>query len=679
MTNPLLNIRELPRFSEVKPSDIEPALDLILKENRHQIEQLLAKNEPRTWENLMQPLEEIDDRLSQMWSIVSHLNAVAATDELRAAYDACLPKLSQYATEMGQNVALYNAIKSLTENDAYQQLNTAQKKVISNELRDFDLAGVSLPEAAKKHYGEIQQQLSLLTAKFDHNLLDATQGWTKLITNEQDLAGLSELAKTTAKETAETRGLSGYLLTLEQPAYIAVMQNADSRQLRYEIYHAYVTRSSDQGPNAGKWDNTEIMKDILVARKKLAEILGYANYADLSLVPKMAKKPEEVIHFLNALALASVEKARAEYDELKNFAKEQYGIEQLEAWDIAYYSEKLREFRYHFSEEALRPYFPEDQVIQGLFQVVQKLFGLKITEEKNIDTWNKDVRFFSIYGADDKLRGQFYLDLYARPNKRGGAWMDECRVRRLVNGRVQTPVAFLTCNFNRPAGNDPALFSHDDVITLFHEFGHGLHHLLTKVDYADVAGINGVPWDAVELPSQFLENWCWEKPALDFIARHYKTHEPIPNELFQKMLAAKNFQTAMQMVRQLEFAIFDFHLHMLFDEDSINPVQRFLDEARQQVCVIPVPEFNRFQHGFSHIFAGGYAAGYYSYKWAEVLSSDAFSKFKEKDIFDQETGRSFLENILEQGGSKDPMELFIAFRGREPSVEALLTQSGIYS
>jgi oligopeptidase A len=393
----------------------------------------------------------------------------------------------------------------------------------------------------------------------------------------------------------------------------------------------------------------------------------------------MAKKPEEVIHFLNALALASVDKAKQEFDELKQFAHEQYGVSQLAAWDIPYYSEKLREFRYDISDEILRPYFPEDQVLSGLFEIVNKLFGITVKEEKNVDVWHKDVRFFNIFDAHGDLRGQFYLDLYARPNKRGGAWMDECRVRRLVNSHVQTPIAFLICNFNRPVGNDPALFSHDDVSTLFHEFGHGLHHLLTKVDYADVSGINGVPWDAVEMPSQFLENWCFEKPALDLIARHYKTKEPIPDDLYQKMIAAKNFQAAMQMVRQLEFAIFDFHLHMFFNDAEENQIQRFLDETREKVCVIPIPEFNRFQHGFSHIFAGGYAAGYYSYKWAEVLSSDAFSKFLENGIFDQATGISFLENILEKGGATDPMQLFIAFRGREPSVEALLRQSGIHS
>jgi oligopeptidase A len=679
MSNPLLNLSPLPKFAEIKVEHVEPALDFILQENREGVKQILAQSGQRTWANLMHPLEELDNRLSQMWAVVNHLNAVSSTEEFREAYDACLPKLTAYSTEMGQNSALYNAIESLAQSNEFLQLEHAQQKVIENELRDFRLAGVSLPPESQKKYGELQKQLSLLTAKFEYNVMDATQGWTKHVTNEQDLLGFPEMEILAAKEAAEAQGLSGYLFTLEAPSYLAVMTYAESRSLRHEMYNAYVTRSSDQGPNAGKWDNTQVMQQILLARKKLAELLGYASYAEFSLVSKMAKKPEDVMHFLNALALASVTKAREEFEELKTFAEDTYGIQKIHAWDIAYYSEKLREFRYAISQETLRPYFPEDQVIQGMFQIVNKLFGIVIHEVKGVEVWNADVRFFNIYGPDGELRGQFYLDLYARPNKRGGAWMDELRARRRFNGNLQTPIAFLVCNFNKPVGNEPALFSHEEVSTLFHEFGHGLHHLLTKIDYADVSGINGVPWDAVELPSQFLENWCWELPALDLIAKHYKTGELLPESLYQKMRAAKNFQSAMHMVRQLEFAIFDFHMHMFFEENTgTEEIQRFLDEAREQVCVIPIPEFNRFQHGFSHIFTGGYAAGYYSYKWAEVLSSDAYSKFEENGIFDEKTGREFLELILEQGGARDPMELFVAFRGREPSVEALLRQSGIF-
>lgn len=586
--------------------------------------------------------------------------------------------MAEYSTQMGQNVELFTAIETLVKGNEFSELNEAQQKLLNNELRDFRLAGVNLPKEAKQQYAELQRSLTLLTAKFDHNLLDATQGWAKHIIDEEKLQGLPDIIKEIAKKTAKEKGLVGYLFTLEQPIYVAVVTYADNEELRRDMYQAYVTRSSDQGPNAGKWDNTDVMRQILLSRKKVAEVLGFANYAELSLEQKMAKNPEEVERFLNDLALASLKKAHEEFAELKAFVKEKSGVSDIAAWDIAYYSEKLRQFRYAFSEESVRPYFPEYQVIDGLFSVVNKLFGVTIKEVKGVDVWHKDVRFFEIYNGDE-LRGRFYLDLYSRPNKRGGAWMDECRVRRYKkDGSIQTPIAFLTCNFNAPVGNDPALFSHDEVITLFHEFGHGLHHLLTKINYADVSGINGVPWDVVELPSQFLENWCWEKEALEFIAKHYKTGELLPGDLYQKMINAKNFQTAMHMVRQLEFAMFDFRLHLHFkEEEGHDQIQRFLNEVRDQVCVIPQPEFNRFQHGFSHIFAGGYAAGYYSYKWAEVLSSDAFSKFEENGIFDKETGKLFLHTILEQGGSKDPLELFIEFRGRAPRTEALLKHSGI--
>jgi oligopeptidase A len=678
MINPLLRSNSLPAFCEIKPEHVEPALDMILKENREKVAELVCQKTPHTWENLMTPLEDLDDRLGQMWSVVGHLNAVMANDDLREVYDKCLAKISNYATEMGQNVNLFTAIKSLVESPEYRNLDYAQKKILENELRDFELAGVNLSSEAKKTYGQLQEQLTLLTAKFEHNLMDATQNWTKLITNEADLAGLPELTVQLAKEAAQAKGLEGYLFTLEQPSYVAVVTYADSRDFRHEVYNAYVTRSSDQGPNAGKWDNTPVMHDILIARKKLAQVLSYANYAELSLVQKMAKDPEEVLHFLNSLALASMKSAREEFEQLQNFAKEKYGVAELEAWDIAYFSEKLREHRYDISQEALRPYFPENQVVSGLFAIVKKLFGITIEETKNVEVWHPDVKFFTIYDAQGAIRGQFYLDLYARPNKRGGAWMDECRVRRKTNSHLQIPIAYLTCNFNRPTGDKPALFNHEEVQTLFHEFGHGLHHLLTKIDYPGVSGINGVPWDVVELPSQFLENWCWEKEAFKYISKHYETGETLPDDLFEKMLNAKNFQSAMQMVRQLEFAIFDFHLHLYFnEEDDHAQIQRLLDKTRDEICVIPVPEFNRFQHGFSHIFAGGYAAGYYSYKWAEVLSSDAFSRFEEEGIFNRETGQLFLNTILEHGGAKDPMELFVAFRGRPPSIAALLRHSGI--
>lgn len=678
MSNPLLNLRPLPAFSQIKPEHVEPAIDLILNDNRASVSALVARTVPPTWENLMVPLEDLDNRLSEAWSVVSHLNAVKSTDELRSVYDNCLAKLSAYSTEMGQNVLLYNALKALAESSAFHKLDEGQKRLLENELRDFKLAGVHLPDEAKKTYANLQQELTMLTAKFEHNIMDATQAWTKHITDEALLSGLSPLDKQIAKEAAQAKGLPGYLFTLEQPSYITVVTFADSRDFRREMYTAYTTRSSDQGPHAGQWDNTTVMHDILLCRKKLAQLLGYPTYAELSLVPKMAKEPQEVLHFLNRLVLASIDKAREEFAALQKFAEENYGIEKLEAWDLAYVSEKLREARYDISQESLRPYFPADTVIAGLFGIVKKLFGIVIEEDKNIDVWHDDVRFFTIYDEVGEVRGHFYLDLYARSNKRGGAWMDECRVRRAVNGTIQVPIAFLTCNFNRPVGGKPALFNHEEVETLFHEFGHGLHHLLTKINHSGVSGINGVPWDVVEMPSQFLENWCWEKESIALISRHYETGESLPDDVYKKMIAAKNFQSAMQMVRQLEFSIFDLHIHMYFDEENgVDQIQRLLDEVRTNVCVIPIPEFNRFQHGFSHIFAGGYAAGYYSYKWAEVLSSDAFSRFEEDGIFNHETGLLFRNTILENGGAKDPMELFVAFRGRQPKIDALLRHSGI--
>jgi len=550
--------------------------------------------------------------------------------------------------------------------------------VVDNALRDFRLAGVDLPPEKQRRYREIQQRLARLTSRFEENLLDATQAWSKQITDVRRLAGLPESARAQARQAAEQRNQEGWVFTLEFPSYYAVMTYADDAGLRREVYEAYVTRASDQGPHAGKWDNGPIMEEILALRHELAQLLGFANYAERSLATKMAPSPEKVMAFLRDLADRSLGQAQEELEELKRFAREQYGVEELAAWDISYYSEKLRQRRYALSDEDLRPYFPEDRVLPGLFEVVKRLYGLEIRRLEGIETWHDDVRFYEIRDAEGRLRGQFYVDLYARPKKRGGAWMDVCisRMRR-ADGSVQTPVAYLTCNLTPPVGDKPALFTHDEVITLFHEFGHGLHHMLTTVDYASVAGISGVAWDAVELPSQFMENWCWQREALDLIAGHYRTGEPLPDELFDKMIAARNFQAGMQMVRQLEFSLFDFRLHLEYDPETGARIQQILDEVRAEVAVVRPPVYNRFQHGFAHIFAGGYAAGYYSYKWAEVLSSDAFGRFEEEGIFNRETGLAFLETILEQGGARDPMDLFKEFRGREPEIEALLRHSGI--
>ena len=677
MNNPLLNLTGLPPFSALRPDHVEPAIDTLLQGCREQIQQLLDANQRYTWDNLIQPIEDVEDRLDRAWSPVSHMNSVVNSDALRDAYNACLPKLSAYATEMGQNEQLFAAYRQIADSEAFAALSEAQQKVITNSLRDFRLSGIDLPAAERQRFKDIMQELSALTAKFEENLLDATNAWHKHITDESQLAGLPDSARSLARQTAEREALDGWVFKLEFPSYFPVLTYADNRELRRELYEAYVTRASDTGPHDPALDNTPVMEDILRLRHEAARLLGYANYAERSIETKMAGSTEQVLQFLNDLAARSVERARAELEEVRAFAREQGADFTLESWDVPYYSEKLRQHKYAISQEELKPYFPDHQVIAGMFAVVKRLYGLSITPVEGVDTWHPEVKFYAIHDEQGSLRGEFYLDLYARPHKRGGAWMDECISRRLTRDGIQTPVAYLTCNFSPPIGDDPALLTHDEVITLFHEFGHGLHHMLTQVDYAGVSGISGVAWDAVELPSQFMENWCWEREALDLIARHYQTGEPLPDELYQRMLAARNFQSAMQMVRQLEFAIFDFRLHAEYDPARGGRIYEILDQVRQQVAVMQAPSFNRFPHSFSHIFAGGYAAGYYSYKWAEVLSADAFAAFEETGIFDRETGQRFLTAILERGGSREPMELFIDFRGREPSIDALLRHTGL--
>ena len=676
MHNPLLEMEGLPPFSQIQPEHVEPAIDQLLKLSREQTELLLSNGQPFTWANLIAPLERLDDRLGRTWSPVSHMNSVVNSEELRQVYNACLPKLSEYATEMGQNERLFNAYQAVAEGS--EELDPAQRKLLQNSLRDFHLSGVDLPAEKKARFKEISQQLSKLASQFEENLLDATNAWSKLITDQSELAGLPESALQLARQTAQQRGEpEGWMLTLEFPSYLPVMTYADNRELRRELYTAFSTRASDQGPHAGQWDNSEIIEQILRLRHEQAQLLGFDNYADRSLAKKMAESSEQVMEFLNDLTARSHRQAETELAELRSFAAEHYRATELEAWDIGYFSEKLRQQRYDITQEELKPYFPETRVLPGMFAVVKRLYGIEISEVKGVDRWHPDVRFFEIRSHQGELRGQFYLDLYARPKKRGGAWMDGCIDRMFSDDCDQIPVAYLTCNFSPPVGGKPALFTHDEVQTLFHEFGHGLHHLLTQVDYPGVAGINGVAWDAVELPSQFMENWCWERPALDLISGHIESGERIPAALYQKMRAAKNFQSGMQMVRQLEFSLFDFRIHREYQPEHGGRVYEILNQVREQVAVVRPPVFNRFAHGFSHIFAGGYAAGYFSYKWAEVLSADAFSLFEERGIFDPETGASFLRNILEQGGSRDAMELFIAFRGREPSIDALLQHSGI--
>ena len=676
MTTPAIEkVEGLPLFSAIEPKDIKPAIEKAIATCKQEIDEVVASKD-YSYANLVLRLEEVDDKLSKMWSPVSHMNSVVSSDELREAHDACLPLLSEYGTWVGQHHGLYQAYEALKASEEYATLDAQRKKVIDNAIRDFTLSGVALPEDKKQRFAQIQAKLSELSSTFSNNVMDATMGWTKHITDEDELAGMPESAKEAAAQAAHQKDLQGWLFTLDIPSYLPVMLYADNRSLREEMYRAYATKASDQGPNAGKWDNTAIIKEILALRTELAQLLGFDSYAERSLATKMAESTEQVETFLRDLAAKSKPQAEHELQEVRAYAEQTHQVTDLQAWDLPYYSEKLKQEKYTISDEMLRPYFPEDKVLSGLFEVVHRLYGLKIIEQPGIDTWHDDVRYFTITDSADALRGSFYLDLYARAKKRGGAWMDECRVRReTANGEIQLPVAYLTCNFNAPIGDKPALFTHDEVVTLFHEFGHGIHHMLTKMSVAGVSGINGVPWDAVELPSQFLENWCWEEEALNFISGHYETGDPLPTDLLDRMLAARDYQSAMQMVRQLEFSLFDFLLHSQ-DGPSVD-VQQVLNAVRDEVAVVVPPSFNRFQHSFGHIFAGGYAAGYYSYKWAEVLSADAYSKFEEDGIFNRETGKSFLENILEMGGSKAPMDLFVAFRGREPQVDALLRHSGI--
>ncbi len=673
MSNPLLDMQGLPAFSKIRPEHVEPAIRQLIDENRELVNRLIEENPAPDWNSLVQPIEEMDDRLSRAWSPVSHMNSVVNSDQLRDAYNACLPLLSDYATEMGQHEGLYHAYQSVCEND--KTLDAAQRKVLDNALRDFKLSGIDLNDADKKRYREINQRLSKLTSSFEENLLDATNDWVRQISDEAELAGLPESALALAKQNAEQRELDGWALTLDFPSYYPVMTYAENRELRYEMYRGYNCRASDQADKP-QWDNSQIMDEILALRHEQARLLGFANFAERSLAKKMARTTQDVFDFLEDLAKRSKPQAGKELEELQAFAKNDYGVDKLEPWDIGYYSEKLRQKKYAISQEELKPYLPVDRVIEGLFNVASRLYGIHFEQLDGMDTWHPDVRFYQI-SDESGVRAQFYFDLYARPKKRGGAWMDDCASRMQTSSHLQIPVAYMTCNFTPPVGDKPALLTHSEVETLFHEFGHGLHHMLTRIDYPAVSGINGVAWDAVELPSQIMENWCWEKQALDQFSGHYQTGEPIPQALYERMLAAKNFQSAMMMVRQLEFSLFDFHIHADYDPQQGGRVYQILNQVRERVSVIRPPEWSRFAHGFSHIFAGGYAAGYYSYKWAEVLSADAFSLFEEKGIFDETTGRSFLHNVLEKGGSEDAMTLFVAFRGREPKIDALLRHSGI--
>ncbi|HXF68143.1 MAG TPA: M3 family metallopeptidase [Burkholderiales bacterium] len=672
--NPLLDFSGLPRFPEFRPEHVTPAVEQLLAENYALIERLAAPQAPATWDGLVEPLEDANERLSRAWGVVGHLNAVMNSPELREAYNANLPKITRYHTELGQHEGLYAKYQALAASPVFGALSRAQRKIVENELRDFRLGGAGLPPGKKARFKEISERLSALASRFSDNLLDATDAFAHYATDPREVAGIPQDVLAAAREAAQAEGRPGWKFTLHAPSYLPVMQYAEERRLRERMYRAYVTRASELG--RPEWDNTPLIAEIVALRREQARLLGYANYAEYSLEPKMAESPRQVLDFLNELAARARPYAQRDLEELTEFARAELKLDRLEAWDLAYASEKLRLARYAFSDNEVKQYLPETRVLAGMFRLVETLFGLEIAPAQ-APVWHPDVRFYEIRDRGGGLVGQFYADLYARPSKRGGAWMDEAIARRVKNGRVQTPVAYLNCNFAAPVGGRPALFTHEEVTTLFHEFGHGLHHLLTRVDHLGVSGINGVEWDAVELPSQFMENFCWEWEVLSPMTGHVASGEPLPRALFEKMRAAKNFQSGLQMLRQVEYALFDLHLHYDYEPGGAKTVLELLEEVRARVAVLFPPAYNRFPHSFSHVFAGAYAAGYYSYKWAEVLSADAYSLFEENGVLDPATGRRFREEILAVGGSRPALESFIAFRGRGPRIDALMRHSGM--
>ncbi len=680
-TNALLDFTDLPRFDLFTPQHVTPAIAQLLDDARRLVQQLEAPDAPISWDHFVVPLETVTERLGRAWGVVGHLNAVVDTPELRAAYNENQPKVTEFWTELGQNLKLFEKYKALQASAEYHTLPAARRKIIDNAVRDFRLGGAELPDERKARFAEIQEQQAALSTRFSENVLDATNGYELLIDDEARLAGLPDDVKQAARTSAEREGKAGWRFTLHFPSYFPILQYANDRALRETIYRANATRASELGANPD-WDNTQNIVEILKLRNEEARLLGYANFAEVSLVPKMATSPQQVIGFLDDLARSARPFAENDLAELRAFAKAELGLDTLHAWDVTFASEKLRERRYAFSEQEVKMYFPEHKVTGGLFRLIQTMFGVEIRPDSS-PLWHPDVKFFRIEKAG-RLVGQFYLDLYARKGKRGGAWMDDARGRKNLGGDVQTPIAYLTCNFTEPAEVEgvkkPAYFTHDEVITLFHEFGHGLHHMLTAVDELGVSGIAGVEWDAVELPSQFMENFCWEWDVLQHMTAHADTVLPLPRALYDKMIAAKNFQSGLQMLRQVEFSLFDMHLHFDYDPNGTTSVADVLADVRHRVAVVIPPAFNRFQNSFSHIFAGGYAAGYYSYKWAEVLSADAYGAFEEAQGDPNrlaETGLAFHREILAVGGSRSALESFTAFRGREPSIDALMRHNGM--
>ena len=672
--NPLLNFSGLPKFDQIRAEHVEPAIDHLIVSSRNCIDELAISNDVPTWANFAKPLEDIEEMLSRAWSQVGHMNSVVNSPELREAYNASLPKLTDFYSDLGQDERLYAKFRTLRNSEEFNTLNDAQQKIIENELRDFRLGGAELPEEEKIRFKAIQESLSKITTKFEENLLDTVNDFAYFVLDISELKGTPEDVIQAAQEAASAEAKEGYKFTLHFPSYMPVLQYCENRNLRELLYRAYATRASEFGKS--DWDNTPLIKEILKLRREAAQLLGYKSYAEMSLATKMADTPAEVTSFLDGLAQRAKPFARSDMQELTQYASK-LGINEMQAWDIAFVSEKLREDKYAFSDQEVKQYFPEAQVLLGLFKVVETIFGVHV-KKVQAPVWHSDAAFYEIGDKPGKVIGQFYLDLYARNNKRGGAWMDEAITRRkLAKNNIVTPVAYLTCNFSAPVGNKPALFTHDEVITMFHEFGHGLHHMLTQVDDYGVSGIKGVEWDAVELPSQFMENFCWEWDVIRHMTKHVGTGASLPRELFDKMVAAKNFQAGMQTVRQIEFSLFDMRLHDEFNPDEKSTALDLIEQVRDEVAVVRPPKWNRFPNGFSHIFAGGYAAGYYSYKWAEVLSADAYSMFEENGVLCAETGQRFWHEILAKGGSRPALESFVAFRGRAPDIEALLRHNGM--
>ncbi len=672
--NPLLDFSGLPRFGDFRTEHVTPAVDSLLDENRKLIERFAHPDVPATWNDFVEPLEDGNERLGRAWGQVGHLNAVMNSPELREVYNANLPKITQYYSEVSQHQGLYGKFKALRACAGFGKLTAAQKRIIENELRDFRLGGAELDADDKARFMAIRERLSQLSSRFSDNLLDATNAYSHYVTDTAELSGIPADVLEAAREGAKAEAREGWKFTLHAPSYMPVLQYADNRAFRELMYREYVTRAAEFGK--AEWDNTPLIQEILELRREMAKLLGFQSYAEYSLAPKMAESPQQVLDFLNELAARAKPYAQRDLEELTAFARTELGLPQLETWDLAYASEKLRVARYAFSDQEVKQYFPETTVMPGMFRLIETLYGLSIAPAE-APTWHPDVRFYAIRDRSGALVGEFYVDLYARPSKRGGAWMDEAITRRRKAQDVQVPVAYLNCNFSAPVGGRPAVFTHDEVITLFHEFGHGLHHLLTRVDDLGVSGINGVEWDAVELPSQFMENFCWEWDVVEPMTRHVEAGGRLPRALFDKMLSAKNFQSGLQTMRQLEFSLFDLHLHYDFDPAGSRTPLELLQSVRERVAVVRPPAYNRFPNNFSHIFAGGYAAGYYSYKWAEVLSADAYSLFEEHGVLDPETGQRFWNEILGVGGSRPALESFVAFRGREPKIDALLRHNGM--